>query len=102
VSDTNFRDLDGLYERFPTRHLTTQELYDARETDAAISGSDLHDLFRAVCDGEPSPSGHTHISRERLRAYAAELRAGYVAHKASGGRGGEYLLDIATFAESFI
>jgi hypothetical protein len=82
--------------------ITAQQLYDLRERDGEIDGNDLHELFRAVCDGEPSPSGATQIDPVRLTAYAEELRAGYAAHKASGGRGGEYLLDAVKFAERFI
>lgn len=77
--------------------IPAQVLYDERERAAAISGSDLHDLFRAVC-GDPSPSGRVLISRDRLRAYAQELRETYAAHRATDGVGGQYLLDIAEFA----
>jgi len=51
--------------------LVAQDLYDWRERTAAISGSDLHDLFRALCNGEPSPRGATVIDGERLRVVAA-------------------------------
>jgi len=50
---------------------TAQNMYDWRERTAAISGSDLHDLFRALCDGEPSPRGATVIDGERLRVVAS-------------------------------
>lgn len=46
--------------------LTAQELYDERERNALISGTDLHDLFRLLCDGEPSPSGRTEIDRKKI------------------------------------
>ena len=37
--------------------ILAQDLYDLREATGFISGTDLHDLFRELCDGEPSPSG---------------------------------------------
>ncbi len=82
--------------------LIAQSLYDYREESGMISRTELHDLFRAVCNGEPSPSRRTAIDPARLRAYADECRWLYDAHKANGGVGGQYLLDIAQFAEMFV
>lgn len=80
--------------------LTAQQLYDRREMRGEINGQELHAIFAAVCD-DPSPPGRTPIGRAALRTYASEQRALYAAHKRSGGRGGEYLLDIAAFCEAF-
>lgn len=82
--------------------MKAQELYDYREQTAMISGTDLHDLFRAVCGGEPSPAGQTPIDPIKLAAAAAAYRQRYADHKAADGVGGQYLLDIARFAESFV
>lgn len=82
--------------------MKAQELYDYREESGAISGEDLHELFRLLCDGEPSPSGKTEILPESLTAIATGYRQAYADHKASGGVGGQYLLDIAEFAERFV
>jgi hypothetical protein len=38
-----------------------QRLYDLREATGFISGNDLHELFRELCEGEPSPSGYTPV-----------------------------------------
>ena len=46
--------------------ITAQHLYDRRERLGEISGADLHDLFRLLCDGEPSPVGRTPITRKAL------------------------------------
>lgn len=54
---------------------TAQVLYDARDQYAIISGLELHDLFRAVCGGEPSPAGRTPISVAALRQAATEMAA---------------------------
>lgn len=57
--------------------ITAQVLYDARDQYAIISGLELHDLFRAVCGGEPSPAGRTPISIAALRQAAAEMGEDY-------------------------
>jgi hypothetical protein len=80
--------------------ITAQDLYDTREAFGAISGTDLHALFGAVC-GERAPIGRTPIDTAALLGYASSQRELYAAHKANGGVGGEYLLDAAAFAESF-
>lgn len=46
--------------------IMAQVLYDLREKTAQISGTDLHDLFRSVLDGDPSPVGRTPISVDAL------------------------------------
>jgi hypothetical protein len=46
--------------------ITAQALYDEREEFARISGTDLHDVFRFLLDGEPSPAGDMPISRAKL------------------------------------
>lgn len=46
--------------------INAQVLYDLRDELAQISGSDLHELFRAMLDGEPSPAGRTLIDIDRL------------------------------------
>lgn len=79
--------------------MKAQDLYDLRDETGLISGTDLHEVFQAVC-GEPSPAGMRDISPGKLEAYASDLRAAHAAHKANGGRGGNYLLDIAMFCES--
>lgn len=81
--------------------ITAQELYDRRERLGEITGADLHTIFRALCDGEPSPVGRTEISLEALRAHATALRESYAAHQAAGTVGAEDLLDIARFCEAF-
>lgn len=81
--------------------IRAQYLYDRRRALGEIDGQDLHDIFRAVCD-DPSPTGSTPISPATLRTYADEMRASYAAHKASGTRSAEYLLDVATFCERFL
>lgn len=80
--------------------MQAQDLYDWREEFAQISGSELHEVFRSVC-GEPSPAGRTEIDPQALREYAESQRNLYAAHKASGGIGGEYLISVAKFCESF-
>lgn len=45
---------------------TAQDLYDCQEEFGDISGTDLHDLFRFLCGGEPSPAGRTPISTLKL------------------------------------
>lgn len=80
--------------------MTAQDLYIRRESLAEISGNELHELFTSVC-GDPSPSGRTPIERHALQEYAASQRALYDAHKAAGGVGGEYLLDVVKFCEQF-
>ena len=49
------------------KDFNAQDLYDWREATEKISGLDLHDIFRAVCDGEPSPSGYAIVSRDKLK-----------------------------------
>lgn len=78
--------------------MIAQNLYDARDEFGMIDGNDLHELFQAVC-GDPSPAGQTPIDAAALADYAADQRALYAAHKASGGVGGEYLLSVADFAD---
>lgn len=68
--------------------MTAQDLYDRREEWGEISGTDLHELFQAVC-GDPSPSGRTRIDVGALAAYAADCRA---------GQNAEY---IASFCDAF-
>lgn len=80
---------------------TAQHLYDRREQYGEIDGNDLHAIFATVCD-DPSPTGRTSISTAALAAYAADMRAAYAAHQASGTRGTAYLLDIAAFCEAFV
>jgi hypothetical protein len=82
-----------------TMTITAQQLYDRRSARAEIDGNDLHKIFRAVCGGEPSPSGSTRISADALRTYAQQQRETYAAHKANGGVDGKYLLDVARFCE---
>jgi hypothetical protein len=48
------------------RDVTAQHLYDLRELTGFVSGTDLHALFRDVCNGEPSPSGETTIELSSL------------------------------------
>ena len=67
-------------ERFDVDHvyyvyelLRAQVLYDAREERAIISGTDLHDLFRLINYGDPSPSGDMLISIDVLRNLAREV-----------------------------
>jgi len=48
--------------------MRAQLLYDRRDQFAEVSGSDLHELFRFLCDGDPSPSGAVDIPDDRLRA----------------------------------
>ena len=81
--------------------MNAQNLYDRRDEFGEIDGRDLHALFEAVC-GEPSPAGRTPIDATALAAYAAERRATYAAHVASGGVGGRDLLDVADFCEARI
>jgi hypothetical protein len=47
-----------------------QVLYELREKEEVISGTDLHDLFRLACDGDPSPPGAAKISVDALFAIA--------------------------------
>lgn len=47
--------------------IRAQALYNLREATGFISGTDLHELFRDTCDGEPSPSGYTEISLEAVQ-----------------------------------
>lgn len=46
--------------------ITAQALYDERDAHAQISGTDLHEVFRALLDGEPSPAGATPIDVDAL------------------------------------
>lgn len=50
--------------------ITAQDLYDWRERTGAISGTDLHNLFRTLLDGEPSPPGRTILYVEEIQALA--------------------------------
>lgn len=74
--------------------ITTEDLYNARDEFQTISGTELHELFQAVC-GDPSPAGRTPIDAAALAAYAADLRA---APQDPIGT----LAGIARFAESFL
>jgi hypothetical protein len=49
-----------------SKQISAQDLYDWRERTAEISGSDLHELFRELLDGEPSPEGARPISVKKL------------------------------------
>lgn len=55
--------------------LRAQALYDLRSVTGFCSGTDLHELFRAVCTGEPSPSGHELVERSRLAEHVIGRRA---------------------------
>lgn len=47
---------------------TAQDLYDIRDITACISGTDLHETFRVLFDGEPSPSGKATITAHELES----------------------------------
>lgn len=81
--------------------MKAQALYDRRERLGEIDSQDLHRIFQAVLN-DPSPAGRKEIDREALRAYAADMRAVYAAHRQSGTIGAEYLLDVAKFCEAFV
>lgn len=55
--------------------ITAQMIYDLRELTGFASGVDLHDLFRAICDGEPSPSGKVEIHPLALASHPVGLKA---------------------------
>ena len=55
-------------EQQKTSTIQAQYIYDLRDTTGFISGTDLHDLFREVLDGEPSPAGNAEIPIEKLEA----------------------------------
>jgi hypothetical protein len=97
LNRTDVRLLRDVAEGIP---LTAQDLYDRRDERGEIDGRELHEIFQAIC-GDPSPTGRTAIDTEALRSYAAGQRGLYAAHKASGGVGGEYLISVASFCESF-
>ncbi len=46
--------------------MEAQVLYDVREETACISGTDLHNVFRLLFDGEPSPRGAATFQLSRL------------------------------------
>jgi len=54
--------------------MKAQTLYDVREEDAQIDGSELHRLFEELT-GDPSPSGRTLIDPATLRAQIGEWNA---------------------------
>lgn len=58
--------------------LTAQTLYDWREQTGAMSGADLHELFRDLYDGEPSPSGRWELPMGRLRELAEQHADTYI------------------------
>ncbi len=82
------------------KRITAQDLYDRRDERGEIEGTELHEVFQFVC-GEPSPTGRVEIDTAALSVYASVQRQSYASHKAAGGVGGEYLLDVAKFCESF-
>jgi hypothetical protein len=54
--------------------ITAQDLYDRRDERGEISGTDLHEMFRKLLDGEPSPRGRTVIDPARIEKVAALYR----------------------------
>lgn len=54
-------------------YVKAQALYQERERSEIISGSDLHEIFRDLCDGEPSPSGFYKIPVERIEKLILSL-----------------------------
>jgi len=69
--------------------ITAQQLYDRREQFGEISGTDLHEIFQAVC-GDPSPAGRTPIDLAALEDYSLRCREGQNAEC------------IAEFCEAFV
>jgi len=65
------------------QEVTAQHLYDLRELTGFISGTELHDFFRAIADGEPSPSGTIIFKAKEIQNFPDQPREQkLIAHQA--------------------